>query len=258
MTSEPTVLTRRVLEATEAMHGALRRTMGDRQAMCSCLGEVLAEHTGAELALHQRTDLRSGDTVTSGSRATPELQAVVRHQMRRRPEEDPVAAALAAGDLRPRSALRALGPEGWEASPAREYARNRLGMDHVATLPVHGSPDGFELFYLAKTGDDFSDDAIDFLAAVQPLVISLCDLVESALRATATRSATDAPRLTEKERETLHLLAKGLKASAIARASSCSERTVHHRLGRLYAKLGVSDRLSAVVRAIELGLVARP
>ena len=258
MATETDARARRVLRAAEAMHEGLRRTMGDRAAMCSCVGEVLAEHTGAELALHQRADLAHRDSLTHGVEVTAELQAVFRHQVKSRAADDPLIAALVAGDLRPTSALRALGEKGWHRSRAYDYAHNRLGMDHVATLPVHGSPEGFEVFYLAKSGDDFSDEAIAFLVEAQPLVIGICNLTEAALHTRAVRPAPNAPRLTARELETLQLLARGLTAAAIARASGCSERTVHHRLGRVYAKLAVTDRLSAVVRAFELGLLERP
>lgn len=258
VTTDSDAVTRRVLQATEAIHTGLHRTMGDRAGMCSAVADVLAEHTGAELALHQRTDFPRQETSTHGAEANQEFQAVARHHVRHHAGHDPLIAALIAGDLTPRSALRALGRDAWLASPAHEYARNRLGMDHVATLPVHGSPEGFEVFYLTKTGDDFSDEAMGFLVAAQPLVIGLCNLAEAALRARSARPVRDAPRLTEKERETLRLLAQGLKASAIARAAGCSERTVHHRLGSIYGKLSVTDRVSAVMRALELGLLESP
>lgn len=58
--------------------------------------------------------------------------------------------------------------------------------------------------------------------------------------------------LTPREAAVLRLLADGLTAAAIARRLSVSERTIHKHLEHVYAKLSVSDRLSAVLLAQEL------
>ncbi|MHC8504121.1 LuxR C-terminal-related transcriptional regulator [Pseudonocardia artemisiae] len=42
----------------------------------------------------------------------------------------------------------------------------------------------------------------------------------------------------------------------MGRRLAIAERTVHKHLQRTYAKLGVTDRLSAVLRAQRLGLLA--
>jgi DNA-binding CsgD family transcriptional regulator len=61
--------------------------------------------------------------------------------------------------------------------------------------------------------------------------------------------------LTAREREVLRLLSEGLLARTIAARLDVSPRTVHHHLGSIYSKLGVCDRLSAVLRARGLGLL---
>lgn len=63
-------------------------------------------------------------------------------------------------------------------------------------------------------------------------------------------------RLTARELAVLGLLAQGLTAAAIGRRLAIAERTVHKHLAHSYAKLRVGDRLSAVLRAQELGLVS--
>jgi DNA-binding CsgD family transcriptional regulator len=65
----------------------------------------------------------------------------------------------------------------------------------------------------------------------------------------------DAPRLTYREAEVLVLLSRGHKAASIGRMLGCSPRTVHRHLANLYAKLEVADRLMAVQRAHQLGLL---
>jgi ATP/maltotriose-dependent transcriptional regulator MalT len=53
----------------------------------------------------------------------------------------------------------------------------------------------------------------------------------------------------------LDLLADGLTAASIGRRLHIAERTVQKHLQRCYAKLGVPDRLAAVLRAQHLGLL---
>ena len=54
----------------------------------------------------------------------------------------------------------------------------------------------------------------------------------------------------------LLLLGQGLLARTIAARLDLSPRTVHHHLGSIYDKLGVRDRLSAVLSAREQGLLS--
>jgi DNA-binding NarL/FixJ family response regulator len=68
----------------------------------------------------------------------------------------------------------------------------------------------------------------------------------------------EAPQLTAREGEVLRLLAEGLTAAAIGRRLGISERTVHKHKERVYAKLGASDRLMAVLLAQRHGLLPPP
>jgi DNA-binding NarL/FixJ family response regulator len=64
-----------------------------------------------------------------------------------------------------------------------------------------------------------------------------------------------AVQLSPREREVLHLLAQGLTNREIARTLTVSTSTIKIHVEHILAKLGVSDRTQAAVRAIELGLL---
>jgi DNA-binding NarL/FixJ family response regulator len=67
-------------------------------------------------------------------------------------------------------------------------------------------------------------------------------------------AAAPFPELTEREEEVLRLLARGLTNSAIAERLGLSIKTVRNRVSDIFAKLQVSDRAEAIIKARSAGL----
>lgn len=69
------------------------------------------------------------------------------------------------------------------------------------------------------------------------------------------KAAPDQDRLTDREREILLLVIRGLSNAAIARRLSIGETTVKTHVTRILAKLALRDRAHAVIYGYETGLV---
>lgn len=70
----------------------------------------------------------------------------------------------------------------------------------------------------------------------------------------ASPRATAFPELTEREREILELIARGLSNQQIVNRLVVSPKTVRNHVSNIFSKLQVRDRAEAIVRAREAGL----
>jgi DNA-binding CsgD family transcriptional regulator len=134
------------------------------------------------------------------------------------------------------------------------------GLEHQLAIPLPPRSSGARWFVVGRS-TPYSPAAMMLARQVQRLIIGL-DRQATALTRWQQRAAggdggsvaTDV-RLTPRELSVLGLVADGLTAAATARRLVVAERTVHKHLERVYAKLGVSDRVSAVLRAQRLGML---
>ena len=207
-------------------------------------------------------------------------QAVVRHGLRRILEvdaglrvvgevEDGLAAVEAARRLRPGvvlmdirmprldglEATRRLLAEGGDEAP-RVVILTTFGLDEYVYEALRAGASGFLL------KDAPAEDLLDAVrvvargdALLDPAVTSSVIARFAALPQPSTELAARFDELTPREREVLEHLARGRSNAEIARELFVGEGTVKTHVARLLMKLGLRDRVQAVIFAYESGFV---
>jgi DNA-binding CsgD family transcriptional regulator len=154
----------------------------------------------------------------------------------------------------------------WRATSGYATIRELFGTSVALALPVQAKP--FRGLGIQRVDHDFSDRDVELARRLQPLLVAMDRHLRSLRRWRSAWSGEAQPRsaeevaaalrITPRELTVLASLADGLTATAIARRLNISARTVGNHQASLYRKLGVTDRLSAVLRAQEHGLLPPP
>ncbi|MEZ5382034.1 MAG: response regulator transcription factor [Microthrixaceae bacterium] len=143
-----------------------------------------------------------------------------------------------------------------QPEPPRIVMLTTFGLDeYVATAIVAGAS-GFLL------KDASSADLVDAIRAVAAGDVAIAPslvrtVVEQARRSIQSHSVPGIDQLTEREHEVLQHLAAGRSNAEIAEQLYLSEATVKTHLSRVLTKLGVRDRVQAVIAAFTAG-IAQP
>jgi DNA-binding NarL/FixJ family response regulator len=116
-------------------------------------------------------------------------------------------------------------------------------------------------FLLKHTSPELLVEAVRAVAAGDGLIAPSVTrkLIEEFVRAasTPTQPTVALASLTPREREVLDLMVAGQSNPEIAQSLVLSEATVKTHVGRVLMKLGLRDRVQAVIYAYEHGLVQR-
>ncbi len=115
-------------------------------------------------------------------------------------------------------------------------------------------------FLLKDTPPEALIDAVEVIAAGDALLAPSITkrLITEFAKGATVGSPADLPgfgELTERETEVLVAMARGMSNAEIAESLYVGETTVKTHVGRVLMKLGVRDRVQAVVAAYESGLV---
>ncbi|MFJ9031230.1 response regulator [Streptomyces sp. NPDC102274] len=145
-----------------------------------------------------------------------------------------------------------------DATGCRAVMLTTFDSDEYVYEALHAGASGFLLKDVRR--DDLVH-AVRVVAAGDSLLAPSVArrLIEEYTRQPPRPAAASAARLgvlTARERETLLHLARGLSNAEIAAALTVSEHTVKTHVGHVLAKLGLRDRVQAVICAYETGLVA--
>jgi DNA-binding NarL/FixJ family response regulator len=174
---------------------------------------------------------------------------------------DGEAAVAAALTTRPDVVLMDLRMPGIDGTAATGRITSALPATRVVVLTTYESDDAIldaitagASGYLLKAAPE-----AEILAGVRSVASGgtvMAPAIAVAL-ARGIRQQQAAPRLSDREREVLALVAQGLSNPEIGRRLHVTEATVKTHLLHTFEKLGVGDRTRAVTRAMELGLLPR-
>lgn len=182
----------------------------------------------------------------------------------------PLVRSLATtADMEPRT-LDDVADEEWRTSSEHAMAREHFeGSFAQVMIPLQRTGEVLHYVGVARTGRDFDDQERGYLEQLQPLLVALerhlreIDRLQRDLALTREPPAQPRPNaadagLTARESVVLALLVEGLSPMSISRRLGISMRTVVKHQENLYRKLGVHDRVNAVLMAQRLGLTPQP
>lgn len=143
-----------------------------------------------------------------------------------------------------------------QPDPPRIVILTTFGLDEYVSRAIVAGASGFLL------KDASSTDLIDAIRAVSAGDVAIAPsllrtVVEQARTSIQTHAVPGIDQLTEREHEVLQHLAAGRSNAEIAEQLYLSEATVKTHLSRVLTKLGVRDRVQAVIAAFTAG-IAQP
>ena len=145
-----------------------------------------------------------------------------------------------------------------ERTEVRVLMLTTFDLDDYVYDALHAGASGF---LLKDVGRDELVSAVRVVAGGDALLAPsvtrrlLADFVASRAASTPRPTPAVLSGLTTRERDTLGLLARGRSNAEIAAEFGVSDHTVKTHVGNVLMKLGLRDRIHAVILAYEVGLV---
>jgi DNA-binding CsgD family transcriptional regulator len=214
--------------------------------------EELGSTMGGSLVSFNRLDLRSRTAAVAFRPYRAEQETIV-HGVARLLAEHPLYAwyttqadwsPVRISDVVPWHEFR-------ESRLLSEWLRPAGACHAIAIMLVPPATGEWVYFMVNRADPDFTDYELQLCVGLQPALVALY------LRLTLAAGSLDPVplALTRREQAVLGYLADGLTAEAISRRLPARPATVRKHQQNLYAKLGASDRLGAVLRGLDLGLL---
>jgi DNA-binding CsgD family transcriptional regulator len=241
-------LTTRLLSAAYTLSDTSTLTelrQGSAQLLSSCIGcdEVL----WTELDV-----VTPAATVHRGPKL--EADAALADSLGRYGDQHPaVASYLQPGDDRyPRRVSDVTSQRAWSTSAAYREVFGQDGTQFQLSLVVSLARGVGRGWVLTRSSTDFADRNVETAAQLLPLLVGLHNVAQH--KFAAPTQAPPSP-LTGREVQVLQLLATGRTALAIGRTMGISEATVRKHIQHIFNKMNCDNRLTAVMRARDLGMI---
>jgi DNA-binding CsgD family transcriptional regulator len=204
---------------------------------------VLSRLIGSELTTLSLCDLdsnhRSVVSNAPGAISARQIEVFDRHfhehPLVREHGRNPAAVTRRISDL--------VGLPAFRETPLYNDYYRPIGIRHTMAIPVHVDRRLLVSFVLNRGKSAFTDPERDLAEALRPHLADLYRL------AGPSPSPGALAGLTAREREVLESLAAGKSTRDIAAIVGARPRTIEKHLERIYEKLGVENRLAAVMRA---------
>ncbi|MEA1975231.1 MAG: LuxR C-terminal-related transcriptional regulator, partial [Bacillota bacterium] len=111
------------------------------------------------------------------------------------------------------------------------------------------------VYFEKNTNDGFSKEISQSIRTIIPILMSKSEMVKNINGKNINNSSEFEELLTDREKDVLKLVAKGMSNSAISKELFIALGTVKNHLSNIYSKLEVDSRLKAVIKANKMNII---
>lgn len=227
-------------------------TCPSESALAAEAPRAIMKLVGADVAAFTMIDVRNGTAHLDLYPDDPRFSLPARHTAQTL-GDNPVVRHWAAGtDLTPRRVTDLVNRTEWRRTSTFANVLGPMGTPYLLGIPLYRSTTGGPSYAIARATHDFTDAELGAVSSAQAALLMLHRRLRPRSRPHADRVA-----LSARELQVLELLAAGLSGRQMARQLGLAAATVRKHLERVYAKLGVHDRLNAIYVGEDRGLIEK-